>query len=169
MHPYGKEWLLHNKLYLLTVLFCILSKGAKSNVHSAISHLAGRFGGLIWKKPYLTGWDCITIQNIFKLLVVRCFSIIWWNTAAISLKYISNYCLLINDNDTIKQSMHLKQNRKSNVQRKKRCVWCTVYSVYASFYYLLNSRWLLYNPPMSISNFCYMWAQRAYWLFHFYF
>ncbi len=30
--------------------------------------------------------------------------------------------------------MHLKQNRKSNVQRKK-----DVYSVYASFYYLLNS------------------------------
>lgn len=29
MHPYGKEWLLHIKLHLLTVLFCILGKGVK--------------------------------------------------------------------------------------------------------------------------------------------
>lgn len=29
MHPYGKEELVHIKLHLLTVLFCILDKSAK--------------------------------------------------------------------------------------------------------------------------------------------
>lgn len=76
MHPYGKELLLHIKLHLLTVLFCMLSKGAKCNLHRAISHLAGQFGKLMWKKPYMVSLDCTAIQNIFKVLVVTLFSII---------------------------------------------------------------------------------------------